>query len=59
MKECDVMEVKGRKGISRKGQLTMSEAEEKPRKKRLKIVCGVSKPQEDFSEFGKTGLEEW
>ena len=41
-----------------KGQSTVLEAEEKSRKKRLKIVCWVLQPQEDFSDLGKTGLEE-
>ena len=35
------------------------EAEEKSRKKRLKTVCWVLQPQEDFSNLGKTGLVEW
>lgn len=57
MKECEVTEFKGRKGISTKGQSTVLEAEEKSRKKRLKIVYWVLQPQEDFSDLGKTGLE--
>lgn len=58
MKECEVTEFKGRKGISRKGQSRVLEAKEKSRKKRLKTVCWVLQPQEDFSDLGKTGLEE-
>lgn len=53
------MEFQGRKGISRKGRSMVLEAEEKSRKKRLKTVCWVLQPQEDFSNLGKTGLVEW
>lgn len=59
LRECEVMEFQGRKGISRKGQSMVLEAEEKSRKKRLKTVCWVLQPQEDFSDLSKTGLEEW
>ena len=58
MKECEITEFKGRKGISMKGQSTVLEAEEKSSKKRLQIVYWFLQPQEDFSDLGKTGLEE-